>query len=100
MNLFEVRLPLRPEKQLHFRLVYQHVLRRRNGCYRHVVSLEPGGVVADFLAHVTVEESKALSKFEVLPLQRNVSETDGLGERTRWERWAHLRCDKRWVQVS
>ena len=50
-------------------------MRRRNAGYNHVIALDPGQIVRDFMTHVTVEESRALYKFEVSPLRHNVTET-------------------------
>ena len=76
MNIFEVSIALPPREQIQFRLVYQHLMRRRNTKYNHVVVLDPGQIVRDFMAHVTVEESRSLTTFEVPPLRHNVTDDD------------------------
>ena len=42
--------------------------------YNHVIVLDPGQIVRDFMTHVTVEESRSLYKFEVPPLRHNVTD--------------------------
>ena len=74
MNIFEISVPLPPREQIQFHLVYQHLLRRCNTVYNHVIVLDPGQIVRDFMAHVTVEESRSLYKFEVPPLRHNVTD--------------------------
>ena len=74
MNIFEISVPLPPREQIQFHLVYQHLLHRRNTVYNHVIVLDPGQIVRDFMAHVTVEESRSLYKFEVPPLRHNVTD--------------------------
>ena len=75
MNIFEISVPLPPREQIKFHLVYQHLLHRRNMEYNQIVALDPGQIVRDFMTHVTVEESRVLSKFEVPPLRHNVTDT-------------------------
>ena len=89
MNIFEISVPLPPREEIHFHLVYQHLMRRRNAAYNHVIVLDPRQIVRDFMAHVTVEESRVLSKFEVPPLRHNITETTSnfYGE---WVRYGNI----------
>ena len=68
-NQITVSVSVEPQQKVRFTMVYEELLRRRNGRYELAVHVNPGQLVADFRVDVDVRESLPLLRLRVPELK-------------------------------
>ncbi len=70
-NQFRVSVNAAARSGVAFFLLYEELLRRRGGIYRHAVNITPRQKLAEFSIKVQVRESRNLTYLHVPPLSRH-----------------------------
>jgi hypothetical protein len=58
-----------PHKKVDFTLLYEELLGRRLGTYRHVINLDPGQIVPDLRVTTRISESSNITRLRVPALR-------------------------------
>ena len=61
--------------EITFRLLYEELLQRRLGMYEHVIHVDHGQPVDDFVIDVNIHESREITYLRVPPLRNDLLNT-------------------------
>nr|XP_022296615.1 inter-alpha-trypsin inhibitor heavy chain H3-like isoform X2 [Crassostrea virginica] len=71
-NSFQIQVNVAPLGEVTFDLTYRELLKRTKGYYNHVIYLNPGQLVEDFLITVMITESRTVTFVKIPPLQKDL----------------------------
>lgn len=79
-NSFQVQVNVEALGEVKFELVYRELLKRTKGYYNHIIYLNPGQLVEDFLITVMITESRTVTYVKIPPLQKGLLAEGPLGK--------------------
>ncbi|XP_034307064.2 inter-alpha-trypsin inhibitor heavy chain H4 isoform X1 [Magallana gigas] len=79
-NSFQVQVNVEALGEVKFELVYRELLKRTKGYYNHIIYLNPGQLVEDFLITVMITESRTVTYVKIPPLQKGLLAEGPLGD--------------------
>lgn len=79
-NSFQVQVNVAALGEVKFELVYRELLKRTKGYYNHIIYLNPGQLVEDFLTTVMITESRTVTYVKIPPLQKGLLTEGPLGD--------------------
>ncbi|CAC5406710.1 unnamed protein product [Mytilus coruscus] len=71
-NRFSVDVNLAAESKVTFNLTYQELLERVYGEYKHIIYVDPGQIVEDFMIDVYIHESRNITQVSVPRLRNDI----------------------------
>ncbi|CAC5406707.1 unnamed protein product [Mytilus coruscus] len=71
-NRFSVDVNVAAESKVTFNLTYQELLERVYEQYEHIIYVDPGQIVEDFMIDVYIHESRNITKVSVPPLRNDI----------------------------
>uniref|UniRef100_K1QRW1 Inter-alpha-trypsin inhibitor heavy chain H3 n=1 Tax=Magallana gigas TaxID=29159 RepID=K1QRW1_MAGGI len=80
ISSFQVQVNVEALGEVKFELVYRELLKRTKGYYNHIIYLNPGQLVEDFLITVMITESRTVTYVKIPPLQKGLLAEGPLGK--------------------